>query len=132
MVNPFSIFFSKFDSRGHNCPFWPPSDHFGGHIISIEHSYRHGYRIRGKSTRWIHSYYSYVINISIDDTFDLFDRQVVILEVILCQWSTHTVMANRFLLFFVYACWRKSAEFRVKISQFTLINLKWCPVLSKT
>ena len=34
---------------------------FFSHIISMEHSYRHGYRHRGKSSWQIHSYYFYVI-----------------------------------------------------------------------
>ena len=58
--------------RRHYWPFWPPSGHFGGHIISMEHSYRHGYRNRGKSTWWIHSYYFYAINRTVDGTIDLF------------------------------------------------------------
>ena len=40
------------------------------------------------------SYYSYVINIFVDGTYDLFDLQVVILEVILYQWSSHNLMGT--------------------------------------
>ena len=31
---------------------------------------------------------------TVDGTIDLFDLPVVILEVILCPWSTHTVMGT--------------------------------------
>ena len=115
MVNPFSIFFSrKFDSRGHNCPFWPPSGHFGGHIISMEHSYRHGYQNRGKSTWQIHFYHFYVNNITIDGIIDLSDLQVVILEVILYQWSTYTRGVS---IIHIYAYYRCIVE---------LFSSKWC------
>ena len=63
--------------------------------MSMEHSYRHEYRNRGKSAWQFHFYYFYVTNITVDGSIDLFDLQVVILEVILCQWSTHTVMGTK-------------------------------------
>ena len=60
----------------------------------MEHSYRHGYLNMGKSAWRFHFYYYYVTNITVDGTIDLFDLQMVILEVILCHWSTHTVMGT--------------------------------------
>ena len=80
----------------------------------MKHSYRRGYRNRSKSTQRIHSFYFYVTNITVDDTIWPFDHQVVILEVILYQWSTHTVMGTEIgvnphgksiLTIFMYA-WR--------------------------
>ena len=60
----------------------------------MKNSYRHGYRNRGKSTWRIHSYCFYVTNITVDGTINLLDLQVVILEVIFYQWSTHTALGT--------------------------------------
>ena len=53
-------------------PFWPPSGHFGGHIILMEHSYHHGYRNRGKSAWRFHFYYFYVSKRSFWRSFIVF------------------------------------------------------------
>ena len=96
MVNTFSsIFFENLTPEVTAALFDLHSkSSFWGHFISMEHSYCQGYRNRGKSTWRIHSYYFYVTNITVDGTIDLFDLQEVILEVILYQQSTHTVMGT--------------------------------------
>jgi len=40
-TNPFLLFYvTNITCRRHYWPFWPPSGHFGGHIMSMEHDFK--------------------------------------------------------------------------------------------
>ena len=101
--------------------FWPPSGHFGGHIISIEHPYRHGYLNRGKSAWRFYIYYFYVTNVTVDSTIDLFAFTFYFKSLLYYVFRSFRTQFNYEHLFFVYIVRQKQkkfAEFKKNIWNF--------------